>query len=103
MFRLMFDEISWDKTKELYIKAFQKSLTEEEVSKAIVFYSSPEGASFADKQPRVQRDIVEMLNPSVQGMQKKMLAYMAKMAEDMKAADTSKPEKPESKPIPLKM
>jgi len=100
MFRLMFDEVGWSKSKDRHFKLLQKHLTEEEVNKAISFYSSPEGASFIEKQPRIQKEAMEALGPSMQEIQKKIAAHMAKMVEDMKAADAPRPEP--AKPTPSK-
>jgi uncharacterized protein len=66
----MRDELAFDKVKDIYVKAYRETFTQEEVDGLIAFYKSPVGKAYAEKVPVVmQRAGAEMqsrLGPMVQ-------------------------------------
>jgi uncharacterized protein len=67
---IMRDELAFDKVKDIYVKAYRETFTQEEVDGLIAFYKSPVGKAYAEKVPVVmQRAGAEMqsrLGPMVQ-------------------------------------
>ena len=72
----MRDQISWEKMEVLYIRIYQKSLTQSEVDGMIAFYKSPAGIALIKKMPLIMQESMiamqEMMGPMMQNMQKSL-------------------------------
>ncbi len=70
---VMKEELAWSKLEPLYIRVYQKSLTQEEVTGMIAIYKTPAGRAMITKMPVVmQNTMVEMqtmLAPIMQRLQ----------------------------------
>jgi hypothetical protein len=52
---IMRDELAFDKVKDIYVKAYRETFTQEEVDGLIAFYKSPVGKAYAEKVPVVMQ------------------------------------------------
>lgn len=72
-------ELSWEKVKNDYINLYAETLTDDELKAAIVFYKTPEGQAFVNKQPELMKRAMELnqklmmkIMPRIQEMTKGM-------------------------------
>ena len=72
----MRDEMSWDRMEALYIRVYQKSLTQSEVDGMIAFYKSPAGIALIKKMPAIMQESMiamqERMGPMMQNIQKSL-------------------------------
>ncbi len=76
-------EMSWDRIKDEYISIYARTFTEEELEGILEFYKSPIGIKFAEKQPELMKQAMEI-------NQRRMMELMPKMkkfAEQLDEAD----------------
>ena len=74
--RVMREELSWTSMKPMQVQIYRESFTQAEIDGLIAFYRSPAGQAFVAKMPLV-------LNKSMQLMQQRMPAMMAKLQAAM--------------------
>lgn len=86
IFKLVQDEMSWEKRKADFAQIYSESLTPQEVQGIIAFYKSPAGQAFLDKQPIIMQKTMAM-------QQKMMMDMMPKMQALIKSESASKPTK----------
>ena len=69
---IMRDELAFDKVRDIYLKVYRETFTQEEVDGLIAFYKSPAGKAYVEKVPSaMQRAGAEMqsrIGPMVQKM-----------------------------------
>jgi hypothetical protein len=53
IFALVAERMSWDKMKPAYIKLYDETFTEEELTGIVDFYKSPGGRAMVDKMPQL--------------------------------------------------
>ncbi len=72
----MRDDMSWEKMEALYIRIYQKSLTQSEVDGMIAFYKSPAGLALTKKMPVIMQESMiamqEKMGPMMQNVQKSL-------------------------------
>jgi hypothetical protein len=85
---IMKEELSWSKLEPLYIRVYQKSLTQEEVTGMIALYKTPAGQAMINKMPIVmQNTMAEMqtmmapIMQRIQQSQQQLVAQIKKKAE----------------------
>ncbi len=76
-FAFIQEEMGWQKMKSAYAKIYAELFSPAEVKALLVFYKSPAGQAFLDKQPILMQKSMEM-------SQKKMLEVMPKLQEIIK-------------------
>jgi uncharacterized protein len=50
---IMRDELTFDKVKDIYVRVYRETFTQEEVNGLIAFYKSPAGKAYVEKVPSV--------------------------------------------------
>jgi hypothetical protein len=78
MAAIMKEELSWDKVKDQYVRAYREMFSQEEVDGLIAFYQTPVGQSLMNKQP-------ELANRTMAILQQRMAPVMQriqKMSEE---------------------
>jgi uncharacterized protein len=82
------EECSWEKMEPIYLRIYQKSLTQQEVDGMIAFYKTPAGKAVMDKMPIILQNSVEemkqMMGPMMQRLQRMQQEVMAEMKEEEK-------------------
>jgi hypothetical protein len=85
---VMKEELAWSKLEPLYVRVYQKSLTQEEVTGMIAIYKTPAGRAMITKMPVImQNTMVEMqtmLGPIMQRLQasqQQLVTQIKKQAE----------------------
>jgi hypothetical protein len=85
---IMRDELTFDKVKDIYVRVYRETFTQEEVNGLITFYKSPAGKAYVEKVPSVmQRAGAEMqsrIGPMVQKlniMQQEFLKDLEKVSK----------------------
>lgn len=80
---MMKKEFTWDKIEPMYLRIYEKSLTQEEVNGMIAFYKTPAGQAVITKMPLImQNSMAEVwqmmgrLMQRVQQMQKDLMAQV---------------------------
>jgi hypothetical protein len=85
----MKEELSWTKLQPLYIRVYQKSLTQDEVNGMIAFYKSPPGQAVITKMPVIMQntmtELQTMMGPTMQRLQKSQIDLVAEIQADAKA------------------
>lgn len=78
-------ELSFAKLRDVYLKAYRESLTQEDVNNLTAFYSSPAGASVVDKIPLAMQEAGILMQPrirptleKIQGMEQDFAKELAK-------------------------
>jgi uncharacterized protein len=74
------EELSWGKLRDLYVKVYAETYSQEEVDGQLAFYRSPEGQATLDKQP-------VLLEKTALAMQELMAGVMAKHANRGRGTD----------------
>lgn len=82
------EELSWSKLEPVYVRVYQKSLTQEEVTGMTAIYKTPAGQAMINKMPTVmQNTMTEMqtimapIMQRLQQSQQQMAAEIKKQAE----------------------
>jgi hypothetical protein len=92
MMKIVKEELNWDQLEPLYVRVYQKSLTQAEVDGMLAFYKTPTGQALIKKMPVIMRTtMVEMqqrMGPMMQKIQKLQQDVMAKVGP---------PERPKKK------
>jgi hypothetical protein len=84
------EEFSWEKMEPLYLRVYQKSLTQSEVDGMIAFYKTPAGQAVITKLPVILQnsfaEVREMMGPMMQRIERMQRDVTA----EMKAEKTEK-------------
>jgi uncharacterized protein len=77
------EELSWEKLEPLYLRVYQKSLTQSEVDGMIAFYKTPAGQAVITKLPLVLQntfaEVKEMMGPMMQRIERMQQDVMAEV------------------------
>ena len=84
-------ELNWDAVKHDFVRAYDRTFTEEEVARLVDFFESPAGSKYVDQIPELQRQALEIaqqhaqlnLVPAIQQMVAQMQAELAANAHDV--------------------
>ena len=70
----------------IYLRIYQKSLTQQEVDGMITFYKTPAGKAVMDKMPVILQNSIEkmkqMMGPMMQRLQRMQQEVMAEMKKE---------------------
>jgi hypothetical protein len=82
------EECSWEKMEPIYLRIYQKSLTQQEVDGMIAFYKTPAGKAVMDKMPVILQNSIEemkqMMGPMMQRLQRMQQEVRTEMKEEGK-------------------
>ena len=74
MSAILKEELSWDKVKDQYVRAYREMFSQEEIDGLIAFYQTPAGQSLVSKQPELAKRTMAILQqrmaPVMQRIQK---------------------------------
>jgi uncharacterized protein len=79
--RLIQEELSWEKVEPVYIQAYLEVFTKEEVDGLIIFYSSEIGQALVDKLPVLTQKTMQEIQPRMAGL----LPVTKSMQQELKA------------------
>ena len=75
--------LNWDKLEPMYVRIYQKSLTQKDVDGMIAFYKTPAGQAVINKVPVVMQntmsEIQQMMGPIMQRIQMMQQTIMAEI------------------------
>lgn len=84
----MKEELAWSKLEPLYVRIYQKSLSQEEVSGMLAFYKSPVGQAMINKMPAILQntmaELQTMVAPTMQRLQKSQQDLVAQIQAQSK-------------------
>jgi hypothetical protein len=75
------EQFTWEKLLPMYVRIYQKSLTQKEVDGIVAFYKTPAGQALINKIPTVMKDSMEEMNQMMQPMMQRI----QQMQQDMVA------------------
>lgn len=78
--RIVAEELSYAKIKPLYVEAFERVYTDDDVLALIAFYESPTGRKFLEKQPQLMQE-------SFAAMQRRMQPIMQRINREIEEAN----------------
>lgn len=90
------ESMSWDKLEPIFIRVYQKSLTQHEVNGIAAFYATPDGRAMLDKMPVIMQNTMQEMQAPIREMMPKIQALARDSTDKLKAAAT--PEPPASPP-----
>ncbi len=89
----MKEELAWSKLEPMYIRIYQKSLTQEEVTGIIGLYKTPAGQAMINKMPLViqntMSEMQQMMAPMIQRMQQSQQKLAAEILAKSKTKTKS--------------
>ncbi|MEP6821593.1 MAG: DUF2059 domain-containing protein [Chthoniobacterales bacterium] len=84
----MSEVLSWSKLEPMYIRIYQRSLTQEEVSGMITFYKTPVGEAMIHKMPVIiqntMQEVQAMVAPMMQSVQQSQQRLLAQLKAERK-------------------
>jgi len=88
----MKEELAWSKLEPIYVRVYQKSFTQEEVSGMVAFYKTPIGQAMISKMPVVLQntmaEVQTVMAPMMQRLQRSQQETVAQIQ-----SEASKPKK----------
>jgi uncharacterized protein len=82
---VMKEELAWSKLEPLYIRVYQKSLTQEEVTGMVALYKTPAGQAMINKMPLVMQNTMAemqtMMAPMMQRLQQSQQQLVAQIKQ----------------------
>jgi hypothetical protein len=94
MVRIFRESMSWDKLEPIFIRVYQKSLTQHEVNGIAAFYATPDGQAMLDKMPVIMQNTMQEMQAPMREMMPKIQALARESTEKLKAAATPEPAAP---------
>jgi hypothetical protein len=77
------EELAWNKLEPLYVRVYQKSFTQDEVTGMIAFYKTPAGQAMINKMPTVMQNTMAemqaMMAPMMQRLQQSQQQLVAQI------------------------
>jgi hypothetical protein len=90
---IMRDELAFDKLKDIYVKVYRETFTQEEIDGLVAFYKSPAGKAYVEKLPAVmQRAGAEMqsrIGPMIQKLNVMQQEFLRGLEKAGKPRDAS--------------
>jgi len=86
---IMRDELTFDKVKDIYVKVYRETFTQEEVNGLIAFYKSPAGKTYLEKVPSVMQRAGAEMQSRIGPMVQKLNIMQQEFLKDLEKA--SKP------------
>ncbi len=95
------ETLVWEKLEPIYLRVYQKSLTQDEVNGMIAFYKTPTGQAMITKMPVViqntMTEVQGMMGSMMQKLQQTQQALVADLEAEKAKAEKAKDEKPKAK------
>lgn len=91
--RIMKDELSWEKTKPIYVQVYSENFTQKEVDDLLAFYDTPTGKALIQKMPVVMHKSMELTQARIGPMIQRMQEEMKQAAAEIKAAQQTEGSK----------
>lgn len=82
---VMRDELSWSKLEPLYVRVYQKSLTQEEVTGMIALYQTPAGHAMINKMPAIMQNTMAEMQARMGPMMQRLQQSQAQVLAEIKA------------------
>ena len=82
---VMREELAWSKLEPLYIRVYQKSLTQEEVSGMIALYRTPAGQAMINKMPTIMQNTMAEMQMMMGPMMQRLQQSQAQLIAEIKA------------------
>jgi hypothetical protein len=86
---IMRDELTFDKVKDIYVRVYRETFTQEEVNGLIAFYKSPAGKAYVEKVPSVMQRASAEMQSRIGPMVQKLNIMQQEFLKDLEK--TSKP------------
>jgi uncharacterized protein len=86
---IMRDELTFDKVKDIYVRVYRETFTQEEVNGLIAFYKSPAGKAYVEKVPSVMQRAGAEMQSRIGPMVQKLNIMQQEFLKDLEKA--SKP------------
>jgi uncharacterized protein len=86
---IMRDELTFDKVKDIYVRVYRETFTQEEVNGLIAFYKSPAGKAYVEKLPSVMQRVGAEMQSRIGPMVQKLNIMQQEFLKDLEKA--SKP------------
>ena len=88
------ESMSWDKLEPIFVRVYQKSLTQHEVNGIAAFYATPDGQAMLDKMPVIMQNTMQEMQGVMQEMMPKIQTLARESTGKLKAAATPQPLAP---------
>ena len=82
---MMKDELSFAKTKDIYVQVYRETFTQEEINGIIAFYSSPAGKAMVEKLPVAMQKAGTLMQARMGPIVEKMQKMMETFQKDLEA------------------
>jgi hypothetical protein len=86
--------MSWDKLEPIFVRVYQKSLTQHEVNGIAAFYATPDGQAMLNKMPVIMQNSMQEMQAPIKEMMPKIQALARESTDKLKAAATPEPAAP---------
>jgi hypothetical protein len=93
---IMKEELSWEKTKDLYVQAYRETFSQEEIDGLIAFYQTPVGQSFVSKQPELMKRTMTIMQQRMAPMMQRIQKMSEETALELKKAKAENPPGPKT-------
>lgn len=94
MITIFRESMSWDKLEPIFVRVYQKSLTQHEVNGIAAFYATPDGQAMLNKMPVIMQNTMQEMQAPMKEMMPKIQTLARETTEKLKAAATSEPAAP---------
>jgi hypothetical protein len=85
MAMMMKELLDWTKLEPIYVRAYQKTFSQQEVEGMIAFYKTPAGQAVIGKMPSVMQKTIEEVQQLMGPVVEKMRKMQQEIAAEMKA------------------
>jgi uncharacterized protein len=85
------ESMSWDKLEPIFVRVYQKSLTQHEVNGIAAFYATPDGQAMLDKMPVIMQNTMQEMQAPMKEIMPRIQALARDSTEKLKAAATPAP------------
>ena len=83
--------LDWGKLEPMYVRIYQKSLTQQDVDGMVAFYQTPSGQALINKMPLVMENTMtemqQMMQPMMQRIRRMQETVIAEMQTKNKKSD----------------
>lgn len=87
--QIMRESLSWEQMRPLYIDAYQRTFTSQDVKALTKFYESPAGRSLLDKTPMLMQNLTLAMQQKVKPMLDALKSELDGVAQDPANKDTA--------------
>ncbi len=86
MAAILKEELSWDKVKDQYVRAYREMFSQEEIDGLIAFYQTPAGQSLVSKQPELAKRTMTILQQRMAPVMQRIQKMSEEAASELKKA-----------------